>query len=249
MTTTNRFTNDTQREQFRRGVGLLMDQWDIMQLVMEHQMAGDDTDTMVDELVNNLIEWLSGDDDSEDPTAQEIEQYITEVLREDMDIDIEHPSIAFVSQQLLQIKARCAAGNYSMVEQLQREAVERLSSSSGGGGAGSGGNTLSSGMAAGLPGISVSVSEFVAEENAARAARLQNAAQRMAALLNDSDSEDEMGENDETHHHEEEEEEEGGAHDGGWTTVGTVTDSSSRRRRGGRGRQQQQQDDDAMMDE
>lgn len=213
----SRFASDEQRMQFERGAMMMLTRWDILQLVLQHEMAGDDTVDMVDELVQNLVTWLQDDGTEEEAheelTVGEVERYITEVLTEDMGIDIEHPSIAQIARDLLQMKAECANGNYATVEQLATDAIERIQQQ----------------QPQQQQQHNVYQVDFAAEEQASRDARLRAAAHRMASLLSDSDEEDgdaAMDDDDDD--------------DDGWTTVGR---SNERPGDGRQGEKEEMQDD------
>lgn len=105
-----------QSSQFKNGVDAIFKRWTAINLAIEHQMLGDSTEQDFLDLKENLKKWISQDGDV--IKAPEVQQYIEDVILEDLGLEVQDGSIAEVSVALMKLFGECARNDFTGVVRL-----------------------------------------------------------------------------------------------------------------------------------
>jgi len=114
--------NEYQYHLFSQGIDSIFNRWAALTLAKQHHASGDDTEDLLNEFRDNVRDWVANDGDQLE--YDEIVQYMTDVLTEDLGIDVLDGSIPSVSKHILLVFNQCKQNNFQEVAKLLTERKE-----------------------------------------------------------------------------------------------------------------------------
>jgi hypothetical protein len=101
---------------FEKGLDAIFDRWTAINLAIEHQMLGETTKEDFDDLKEKLKKWVGQDGDV--VKANEVQQYIEDVILEDLGLEVQDGSIAEVSVAIMKLYGECVRNDFTGVQRL-----------------------------------------------------------------------------------------------------------------------------------
>jgi len=116
---------DDQADMFRKGSAVIFANWSVIRLTIENEACGHDTKEMVDDFRDRLTEWLI-DEGLLGLTAQDVQEYMSEVFAEDLGVDVEDGSVMEVAKMLLDMLSKCHKNEFGFIEKLLKDQEEKI---------------------------------------------------------------------------------------------------------------------------
>eukprot|EP01080_Neovahlkampfia_damariscottae_P002785 gene2785-4193_t len=110
-------------EDFILSIRFLFGEWDTINILrMYHHEENEEVDDLLDDLLENLIKWVL----DQDVSAKDIEDYVTDVITEDIGVEVEDPSVGEFATEVLKIYSSLEKTGKHPIVEVAKQKMKKL---------------------------------------------------------------------------------------------------------------------------